>query len=229
MQDLYYKNNQPAYYLESIIDKRATTAAVKDAAYWYMDQVYGWCSHAKASILIDIIQKIHPSKIVEIGVWAGKSLLPMAYALKNQGNGQIYGIDPWDNRESILGVMNDANLAYWGAVDHEAVFQSLVVNLGRFDLDPQVQLIRSSSLNAEPIYDIDILHVDGNHSDITSYLDVTKWVPLVKSGGWIIVDDISWYENGRFTQAESVKWLDEHCHRMGTITDVCVWGMWVKK
>jgi len=125
--------------------------------------------------------------------------------------------------------MNDANRAYWGTVDHEAVYQSLVQNLERFELKTQVELIRAPSVSAEPIYDIDLLHIDGNHSDITSFIDVTKWVPLVRPGGWIIVDDISWFENGKFTQADSVKWLDERCQRMGEITDVCIWGIWVKK
>jgi predicted O-methyltransferase YrrM len=220
---------QPAYHLESIIDRRISTASVKNPAFWYMDQINGWCSHAKASILIDIIQKSGATKIVEIGVWGGKSLVPMAYALKVQGKGKIYGIDPWDNGESIVGMMSDANRSYWAVVDHESVYQSLLQNLDRFELKDQVELIRASSASAPPITDIDLLHIDGNHSDVTSYIDVTKWVPLVKPGGWIIVDDISWYEDGKFTQAASVKWLDERCQRIGEITDVCIWGIWVKK
>lgn len=228
MNDLYHEHARPDYYLESIIDKRPSTALVKNAAFWYMDRIYGWCSHAKASILIDIINRIQAKTIVEIGVWGGKSLVPMAWALKVLGEGKIYGIDPWDNNESIQGVVNDANRNYWSQVDHEAVFQTLLQNISWFNLENQVELIRSTSADAKPIYEIDLLHIDGNHSNCTSYIDVTKWVPLVSSGGWIIVDDISWFENGSFTQAESVRWLDEHCYRMGEITDVCVWGMWVK-
>ncbi len=218
----------PPYHLESLIDQRESTSALKNTAYWHMDQIHGWCSHTKASILIDIIQKIEATTIVEIGVWGGKSLIPMAYALKMQGKGKIYGIDPWSNAESIVGVKNSSNLAYWSQIDHEGVYQSLVQNLERFDLKPQVELIRMSSEKAAPIGEIDLLHIDGNHSDITSYLDVTKWAPLVRSGGWIVVDDISWFENGEYTQAESVQWLDEHCLRMGEISDTCIWGIWVK-
>lgn len=224
----YDYGNNPPYALESLIDDRASTAELKNGAYWHMDQIYGWCSHSKASILIDIIQKIQPATIVEIGVWGGKSLIPMAYALKQRGKGKIYGIDPWSNAASIVGVMNEDNLAYWSVVDHEEVYSALLKDLHRFELLEQVELIRDTSANADPIFDIDLLHIDGNHSDITSYLDVTKWAPLVRKGGWIVVDDISWYENGKFTQAESVAWLDQNCHRMGEITDTCVWGIWVK-
>lgn len=227
--DTYYENAHPGSHLETIIDKRESTAVMKKKGFWYMDRVHGWCSHGKASILMDIISKSNPTTIVEIGVWAGKSLIPMAQALKTLGKGKIYGIDPWDSQESIQGVANEANRAYWGYVDHEAVFQELVRNIEQFELEAQVELIRSTSAEAPPIHDIDILHIDGNHSDGTSYIDVIKWAPLVKSGGWIIVDDINWYEDGVYTQARSVEWLNGHCHKMAEIPDVCIWGIWVKK
>lgn len=218
----------PPSYLEQIIDNRESTAGLKNRAYEYMNQVNAWCSRSKASILIDIIRKTAPEKIVEIGVWSGGSLIPMAHALRVMGNGKIYGIDPWSNEESVQGLTSEANLGYWRWVDHEAVMRTLIENIAVFELGEQIELIRSSSLDASPIYDIDILHIDGNHSEHTSYIDVTKWVPLVRKGGWIIVDDISWYENG-FTQAKSVEWLDKHCFRIGTFNDVSVWGIWVKK
>lgn len=227
--DAYYHNQPPGSYLETIIDNRPSTAAFKGKAFWYMDQVHGWCSHQKASILVDLITKIRPAKIVEIGVWAGKSLIPMAYALKTLGNGKIYGIDPWSSEESVVDVKSEANRAYWAWVDHEAVMNGLIIRIKEFELLDQVELIRSTSQDAPLINDIDLLHIDGNHSEVTSYIDVTKWAPLVRPGGWIIVDDISWFEAGGFTQARSVEWLDQHCDRMGAISDVCTWGIWVKR
>lgn len=222
-----YENLSPPAYLEQIIDNRASTAFLKYKAYEYMREVNAWCSRPKASILIDLIQRHTPEVIVEIGVWSGGSLIPMAHALRANGKGKIYGIDPWSNYESIQGLMSEANLAYWKWVDHEAVMQTLIANIADFGLQDQIELIRSSSLDAPPIPNIDILHIDGNHSEHTSYIDVTKWVPLVKKGGWIIVDDISWYENG-FTQTKSVEWLDRNCLRIAEINDVSIWGIWVK-
>jgi hypothetical protein len=74
-----------------------------------------------------------------------------------------------------------------------------------------------------------MLHIDGNHSDETSYIDVTKWVPFVKQGGLIIYDDITWSENGvTASQARAVAWLDEHCIKLAEFSDVCVWGIWLK-
>lgn len=229
MDAYYYHNLPPGSYLETILDNRPSTAEFKKQAYWYMDQVHGWCSHQKASILVDLIKKTRPAKIVEIGVWAGKSLIPMAFTLKTLGSGKIYGIDPWKNTESMVGVQSEANLAYWQQVDHEAVYNGLKARIEEFGLQDQVELIRNASADAPEIADIDLLHIDGNHSEVTSILDVTKWAPLVRPGGWIIVDDISWYEAGHFTQAKSVEWLDERCDRIGTLSDVCTWGIWVKR
>jgi len=92
----------------------------------------------------------------------------------------------------------------------------------------QVELIPTTSEAAPRIPDIDILHVDGNHSEEISFSDVLKWVPLVKKGGFIIFDDMAWYENNRFTTEKAVSWLDEHCFKLAEFTDVCVWGIWVK-
>jgi predicted O-methyltransferase YrrM len=219
----------PRSYLQYLIDHRESTLQTKNQAYYLMDQIYGWCSHSKASILIDIIHKIKPAKIVEIGVWGGRSLIPMAYTLKGLGHGKIYGIDPWDSLASVQGVQNEANQAFWSSVDHEATYKGLVHFIDRFELQDQVELIRDTSAHAPSISEIDLLHIDGNHSDETSYQDITKWGPLVNRGGWIILDDITWYENGAYTQARSIEWLNNHCLKMAEIHEDCDWGIWVKK
>lgn len=201
---------------------------VKHQAIWRMNQVEGFCSESKACVLVDLVLKKKPEIIVEIGVWGGKSLIPMASALAANRKGMIYGIDPWSNAESLVGVSSEANKSYWTWADHEAVFLNLVQKLGEFGLFPWVTLIRATSENASPISDIDLLHIDGNHSDETSYLDVTKWGPLVKKGGFIVFDDIGWFENGVFTNARAVEWLDTHCEKVCEFKDSCTWGIWKK-
>ena len=195
----------------------------------YMEQLDGWCAPEKGCFLADLVSKTKPKVIVEIGVWGGKSLVPMAYALKllNQG-GVVYGIDPWESKESVQWIMEEANRAFWGWADHNWILQRLLEKIDQFDLGDQIGLIKSTSEKAAPIHSIDILHVDGNHSDYTSYLDVTKWVPLVNSGGWIIFDDMTWFENGQYTAARATHWLDENCIKFAEFNDVCTWGVWIK-
>lgn len=213
---------------ECVVDRWDSREDIQTQALYYMKQAEGWCSEEKASILVDLIIKTRPEIVVEIGVWGGKSLIPMAYALKANEKGKIYGIDPWDNFASIEGVTNPDNIAFWSYVDHKAVLNHLNNQIQAFEFQDQIELIEKKSEDAEPIQNIDILHVDGNHSSDASFFDVQKWVPLVKSGGWIIFDDMTWFENGVYTTAKAVEWLEEHCIKLGEFSDCCVWGIWVK-
>lgn len=194
----------------------------KEQAYYYMDRLEGWCTKNKASLLIDLIFMLKPHTVVEIGVWGGKSLVPMAHALKILNNGMIYGIDPWDNAASIKGMEGD-NLEWWEKVDHEMIFQGLLSRIKEFNLEDRIELIRTTSELAPSIPNIDILHIDGNHSEDASNLDVIKWVPLVKKGGVIIFDDMTWGTN-----ANAVKWLDNNCIKFVDFHEDNDWGIWIK-
>jgi len=211
------------------MDQREFPAKIKQHAFSLMNQLDGWCSYEKAAVLVDLILKLKPGIIVEIGVYGGKSLVPMAYALDVNNHGLIYGVDPWKTEESIKGINNSSSEFFWGVwVNHDAVLQHLQEKIAEFNLDHRITLVRSSSAAADPIEEIDILHIDGNHSAEASYLDVTKWVPLVKSGGVIILDDITWFEENAYTQAKSIEWLNTHCAKIGEFRGANVWGMWRK-
>jgi predicted O-methyltransferase YrrM len=212
------------------IDQREFPSQVKQNAFYLMNQLQGWCSYEKAAVLIDIILRLKPEIVVEVGVYGGKSLVPMAYALEINNKGHIYGIDPWETSESIKGINNASSEYFWGTyVNHIAVFQSLRTSIGQFNLNHRISLIKSSSENASPVENIDILHIDGNHSAEASYLDVTKWAPLVKTGGVIILDDLTWFEENAYTQAKSIEWLDTHCTKIAEFKESNVWGIWRKQ
>ena len=201
---------------------------LKQYVFDYMTRLHGWCSNEKAAFLMDLIFKHKPQTIVEIGVWGGKSLLPMATALKANGRGVIYGIDPWDSKESVQWVVEEVNRHFWEYADHTSVYLHLLSKVSELELQNQIVLIKNTSEGAPPIYGIDMLHVDGNHSDHTSYRDVIKWVPFMNSGGIIIFDDMKWFEHGDFTTARASKWLDENCIKFAEFTDICTWGVWIK-
>lgn len=209
-------------------EERVRMDHLKQQVFDWMTHLHGWCSPEKASFLIDIVTKTKPKVIVEIGVWGGKSFIPMARALKENYGGVIYGIDPWQSAESVQWIMEDANRNFWNYANHEWVYQDLLQKVALFDLQNQVRIIRATSEAAPPIYGIDILHIDGNHSDHTSFFDVTKWVPLMNSGGWIIFDDMRWCEQGVFTTARAGQWLDANCYKLAEFTDICTWGVWIK-
>lgn len=184
----------------------------------------GWCSNEKATYLMDFVLQNKPTTAVEIGVYGGKSLAPVAFAMKYNGFGKIYGIDPWLVEESCKG-MEGLDLDYWSRVNHNGILHHLQINLRQFELSEYARLIRVTSQDCPPIHDIDIIHIDGNHSEDSSYHDVRKWAPLVKPGGLIIFDDIDWK-----TTEKAAAWLDETCEKVGLVEGhKNVWGIWKKK
>jgi len=213
----------PALYASSLIQQ------IQRNAIGMMSLCEGWCSEQKGMFLVSLVFAIKPQTIVEIGVYGGKSLIPMAYTLQvNQMGGLIYGIDPWDSMESVKGLQQIEHLSFWENLDHQIILQRLKENIRNFSLEQQIILLQTTSENAPPIYGIDLLHIDGNHSEAMSYLDVIKWVPFVKRGGYIILDDMTWCDNGTFTTRRSCEWLDANCKKFIEFTDTCKWGVWVK-
>lgn len=224
--DLYYQtihSTSSSYEVNALKkDTHSTISQTKLEAFNFMSQLEGWCTKNKASILIDIIFMLKPKIIVEIGVWGGKSLIPMAHALKISERGKIYGIDPWSNLASSEG-MEGVNHDWWSTVDHEAILSHLQSKINEFDLQEQIELIRTTSELAPPIPNIDILHIDGNHSEKASMIDVQKWVPLVKKGGVIIFDDVTWGTN-----ILAVEWLDKNCTKLTEFCETNDWAIWIK-
>ncbi len=212
--------NPPEHY--EYVAECPKEANLKSIVLESMKELQGWCSVEKANILIDLILLTKAENVVEIGVWGGKSLIPMAYAVKANEKGTVYGIDPWSATASADG-MDGANFDWWSQVDHEGIYQGLLASIEKFQLQDQIVLIRETSGEANVINDIDLIHIDGNHSDEASYLDVTKWVPQVKRGGIVVFDDVNWSTTGR-----AVSWLNENCIKIAELRGDNIWGIWIK-
>lgn len=223
LQEIEYA--MPASHYEQYVEARGeytSSSKLKKKAFKAMDELDGWCSKEKASVLIDMVLMLKPKMVVEIGVYGGKSLVPMAFALREAGSGVVVGIDPWSREESAVG-MDGVNLDFWGKLNHEKIYQGLVSKVQQFGLENQIILIRATSEKAEPIPEIDILHIDGNHSEETSLIDVYKWVPLVRKGGLIIFDDVNWATTNKATA-----WLNENCIKFAEFSGDNIWGIWIK-
>jgi hypothetical protein len=55
----------------------------------------GGSSTAKALVFADLIVRFGVQDAIEIGVYRGRSLLPVAAVLRMQGAGRVIGIHPW--------------------------------------------------------------------------------------------------------------------------------------
>jgi predicted O-methyltransferase YrrM len=84
-------------------------------------------------------------------------------------------------------------------------------------------VLRQPSIQAQISEKIDMIHIDGNHSEMTSLEDVKRWVPQVKSGGVVVFDDVNLN-----TTNKAVEWLDKNCIRFQEFEGDNIWAIWIK-
>lgn len=176
----------------------------------HLPEIPGWCPKDKAAKMMDLIYYTHPSVCVEIGVFGGSSIYPTARALKYQGFGVIHAIDPWDNQECTKGYdKNDPNYQWWDKIDLGKIYTDFLKMLRKYEIQNYCHVIKAASAQALSQFNdesIDILHVDGNHSEGSALFDVTAYLPKVKRGGYIWFDDANWSSTHK-----AVQFLMENC------------------
>lgn len=191
-----------------------------------LPKIHGWCSIEKATKFVEIILEHKPTLCVEIGVFGGSSLIPQALALQHNNHGVVYGIDPWTKSDALEEMISEENKEWWGKLDLEEIYNHCFNHILTLDLNNHCKLLRDKSENVVNNFqdnDIDLLHIDGNHSEALSYKDAVLYLPKVKSGGHIFFDDIWWTEgDSNVTTRKAILYLLESCDRLDLVADCLV-------
>jgi len=170
---------------------------------------HGWCTIEKAYTLANLVLCEKPQTVVEIGVWSGKSMMPMALACKANGDGMVWGIDPYSGAASVEGQTGD-NAHWWGKTItpkiYDEMYEIAKTVIYTYEAAAFCQILRCKSDDLTPFQQIDLLHVDGNHGP-QALKDVQRFSPMVPIGGHVVLDDLSW-AGGAVSQ--SVTWLLEN-------------------
>lgn len=161
----------------------------------------GWATIEKQYALGAAIATLRPNISMELGIWGGKSFLPMALAHRSVGNGVAIGIDPWLPSHSVAGQVKEHS-DWWGKADHESVFNEFTSLWTGFGLKDWSQVHRMTSDRYNPTEPIGVLSIDGNHGDQV-LKDVERYAPKVYVGGLIFMDDLTW-PLGNVTKATSL-------------------------
>jgi hypothetical protein len=160
--------------------------------------VWGWCTLDKAGSFIDyvdeICNRVDNPVCVEIGIYGGKSALPVALELKRHNKGKLYAIDPWKNDEAVKGYeeSND-HFEYWNNIDLQFIYQFFLNLLKEYELEDFVEIWPVASDDTPIIENIDFLYIDGQHTD-QAHRDVMKFASRVKLNGYCVADDVAWGE-----------------------------------
>lgn len=160
--------------------------------------VWGWVSLNKAGCLIDYVDEIcknvEDPVCVEIGIFAGKSVLPVSLELKRNYRGKVYAIDPWTNEEATRGY-DGPHYEYWSQINLQEKFQIFTTMINEFELNDYIEIIKEPSDTAPDIDNINLLHIDGQHTD-QALRDVKKYASKIVLNGYCVVDDVEWGEVG---------------------------------
>lgn len=169
--------------------------------------IHGWTSEEKCSyffdLAIELISQHHKNQLtekgpvwVDIGTFAGASILSPATVFKFFDMGTVIAIDPWNKLEAIRNfdpIADKQNLEWWSKLDLELIHRSYLRLLNQQQLEKYcITLKMTSEKAASQISLIDVLHIDGNHGEFSTYSDVKLYLPKVRSGGYIILNDTLW-------------------------------------
>lgn len=181
-----------------------------------------WCSAEKVSLLMDLTLLTRPKICVEVGVFAGSSLLPVGATLRYLNAGMVYAVDAWSNEEAVRYLSDDdPNKCWWSQVDMAAVYRSFKNVTKTWFFLGFCAIVRKSSEEAvSSIPDqIDFLHLDGDYSEIGALRDVELYLPKVRPGGYVLLSNLYAMVNREQPKIKAFCALCEECDIVATIED----------
>ena len=146
-----------------------------------VEGVPGWMSVRELWELFALVGESsvndHAPILVEIGSWAGRSTITLAFALRSRGGGVLYSIDPH---------LGDPN---YGIAD---TYPLLMANLRRTKLIDFVEIVRSTSRQAITQWGnqkVDMILHDGPRGYGDALEVFTDWEGTLVPGATVIVVD----------------------------------------
>jgi len=167
---------------------------------------------SKTFLMSWLIQNQNLKSYIEIGVYKGKSLFPVAYSIY-KNNGKSYGIDPYtlDNakeanvEENLKNKIDD----FLEKTDFETLYRDVLVYREGCGYGENIKIIRKPSYDAIDYFinnsiNAGMIHIDGNHDIKSVNSDYIKYYNILEEGGFFVFDDINW-DSVRTTYNEAKK------------------------
>jgi predicted O-methyltransferase YrrM len=160
------------------------------------EKIEGWCTREKANKIIQLVEEVQPSLVVELGVFGGRSLLAFALACKqNNNDSKVIGIDSWTVQASLEGTNDKENDIWWEKINYKDIQEYAEKIISKNHVNDIVELWKSKSVDVVDKFEdesIDILHQDSNHSEEITTNEVELYSTKIKQGGFWVFDDANW-------------------------------------
>jgi hypothetical protein len=144
-------------------------------------RIYGvgaWTSHLHFAY--DLVAALKPALLVELGVDRGESYFAFCQSVvENETNTRCFGIDTWRG-DQHAGGYDETTFAQVSEHNRENYENFSVLLRSEFD-DALAQFEPES---------IDVLHIDGLHTEAAVRHDMDSWLPKLRSGGMLLLHDV---------------------------------------
>ena len=164
------------------MDRRVTKMTESDLPSGRFEpRIYGvgaWTSHLHFAY--DLVATLKPALLVELGVDRGESYFAFCQsAAENQTGTRCFGIDTWRG-DQHAGGYDETTFAQVAAHNREnyQTFSTLL----RSEFDYALVQFEAES--------IDVLHLDGLHTEAAVRHDVDSWLPKLRPGGILLLHDV---------------------------------------
>jgi Methyltransferase domain len=144
-------------------------------------RIYGvgaWTSHLHFAY--DLVAVMKPALLVELGVDRGESYFAFCQAAaENQTGTRCFGIDTWRG-DQHAGGYDETTFAQ--VAEHNRNNYESLATLLRSNFDDALAGFAEAS--------IDVLHLDGLHTETAVRHDVESWLPKLRPGGILLLHDV---------------------------------------
>jgi predicted O-methyltransferase YrrM len=138
----------------------------------------GWLSEEQGAALFEAAAGCSGrGAIVEIGSWKGRSTVWLAHGARLAGR-RVFAVDPHVNSRE----------------DPEAkTFDAFVENVRRAGVDDVVTpvVMPSPEASTAVVGPVELLFIDGDHSDAGAEADAAIWLPRLIPGGVVLMHDVA--------------------------------------
>lgn len=166
----------------------------------YETDLQGW--NSAHPIFTQLVNRLKPGLIVEVGSWKGASAIHMAELAKaHRPDCRIVCIDTWTASNRTLWTQPNLRETYGRKNGFPTVYWQFLANVIRTGhSDVILPLPVTSSCGAEILahYQVqaDLIYIDAGHSLDDVALDLKQYWPLVRPGGIMFGDDYTEYWPG---------------------------------
>ena len=144
-------------------------------------RIYGvgaWTSHLHFAC--DLVATLRPALLVELGVDRGESYFAFCQAAAEHKTGtRCFGIDTWHGDQQAGGYDETTFAQVSG---HNRANYETFSTLFRSGFDDALARFQQES--------IDVLHLDGLHTEAAVRHDVDSWLPKLRPGGILLLHDV---------------------------------------